>query len=321
MTKEELLEQKALLQQQLAIMNDRSTKSSIILAKKRMVRKNECEARADAKRVEIQEKRKSKSAAARRAAHPPPIAGASAFPLTGDAERIRMDCVMRRTIRNLKANKYLHTESERPKAMTGGFRKQKIRSTIFATCYDRGELPCVIEHGGSRNGLTWVCPLLQLDYMHYLPIFFDGIRCTEEPYSFIARQGVYELLQEAKGHPGCIMPCIHELVKSLRLALQTRDHEVVVTALKVLRQLVKSNDGVGEALVPYYRQLLPVLNILSTKRRNTGDVWTDNSDIGTAALETLEVLEQHGGDNAFATMKRMVPTYESFLSRAIHLSQ
>lgn len=320
MTQEELLEQMALLQQQLAIVNDRSTKSSIILAKKQLVRKNDCDAKADAKRREIQEKRRSKSAAVQRAAHPPPVAGASAFPLVGDAERIRMDCVMRRAIRNMNANKYLHTKSEPPKAMTGFSRKQKIQSTIFATHYDRGELPCVIEHGGSRNGLTWVCPLLQLDYVHYLPIFFDGIRCTEEPYSFIARQGVSELLQEAKGHPGCIMPCLQELVKSLRLALRTKDRQVIVAALKVLRQLVKSNDGIGEALVPYYRQLLPVLNLLSTKRRNTGDVWTNKSDIGTAVLETLEVLEQHGGDGAFTSMKRMVPTYESCRSSAINFS-
>ena len=33
------------------------------------------------------------------------------------------------------------------------------------------------------------------------------------------------------------------------------------TTLKVLQHLVKSGDMVGEALVPYYRQILPVFNI------------------------------------------------------------
>ena len=33
------------------------------------------------------------------------------------------------------------------------------------------------------------------------------------------------------------------------------------TTLKVLQHLVVSADMVGEALVPYYRQILPILNI------------------------------------------------------------
>ena len=42
--------------------------------------------------------------------------------------------------------------------------------------------------GTAGNALSWVCPLHNLDYEHYLPIFFDGVRCTEDPYKFMARQ-------------------------------------------------------------------------------------------------------------------------------------
>ena len=44
-------------------------------------------------------------------------------------------------------------------------------------------------------------------------------------------------------------------------ALNTRDHEVICTTLKVLQQLVVSGEMIGEALVPYYRQILPIFNL------------------------------------------------------------
>ena len=34
----------------------------------------------------------------------------------------------------------------------------------------------------------------KLDYHHYLPIFFDGIRETQDPYRFLAIKGVEDLL-------------------------------------------------------------------------------------------------------------------------------
>lgn len=309
-TEDELLERKALLQQQLAIVNDRFAKSSTMMAKKRFVRKCEREANADAKRKELREQRQREIAAARHAALSPPVAGASATPLGGDAERLRMEHVMRRAVRKMSGE----TASGRTRFRvqpTGVFHKQQVVPTIFSTRYVRGELPCVIEHRGSRNGLTWLCPLLDLDYEYYLPIFFDGLRCAEEPYSSVARQGVFELLQEAQGHPDCVMPCLPKLVRPLRLALLTKDPDVVMAALRALQHLVNSNHGVGEALVPHYRQLLAVLNLFFSKRRNTGDVWTDTTDIGTAVLDTLELLELTGGPDAFINIKRMVPTYES----------
>lgn len=39
------------------------------------------------------------------------------------------------------------------------------------------------------------------------------------------------------------------------------------TTFKVLQHLVMSADKVGEALVPYYRQILPIFNIF--KRMNS----------------------------------------------------
>jgi hypothetical protein len=98
----------------------------------------------------------------------------------------------------------------------------------------------------------------KLDYHHYLPIFFDGIREKQDPYRFLAIKGVEDLL--AAGGPR-VLPVIPQLIIPIKTALNTRDPAVMCIALQLLQKLVVCSDLVGEALVPYYRQLLPVLNI------------------------------------------------------------
>ena len=109
---------------------------------------------------------------------------------------------------------------------------------------------------------------------------------------------------------------------------------------------------VGEALVPYYRQILPILNIYKQKNCkspsllsymsqtntnfllfsveclfflflllilpvNSGDgidySQQKRENIGDLIQETLEAFEVHGGEDAFINIKYMVPTYESCL--------
>ncbi|XP_042244370.1 parkin coregulated gene protein isoform X4 [Thunnus maccoyii] len=98
----------------------------------------------------------------------------------------------------------------------------------------------------------------KLDYHHYLPLFFDGLCETVHPYEFFARQGVHDMLEH--GGPK-IQPVIPQLIIPIKNALNTRNRQVICTTLKVLQHLVMSGDMVGEALVPYYRQILPILNI------------------------------------------------------------
>ena len=54
-------------------------------------------------------------------------------------------------------------------------------------------------------------------------------------------------------------------------ALNTRDPFVISTTLHILQQLVLCSDTIGEALVPYYRQILPIMNLFKTKNLNQGD--------------------------------------------------
>lgn len=42
-------------------------------------------------------------------------------------------------------------------------------------------------------------------------------------------------------------------------------------ALKKIQKLVLAGEMIGEALVPYYRQILPIFNMFKNKRLNIGD--------------------------------------------------
>merc|ERR1712050_689978 len=150
----------------------------------------------------------------------------------------------------------------------GAFRKRPISSSEFRRFYDRGDLPVQIQHTATQNKIAWKVDIDKLDYHHYLPIFFDGLREKEDPYRFLAVEGVHNML--AKGHSK-ILPVVPQLIIPIKKALNTRDPEVIVTALKVLQTLVLSAEMVGEALVPYYRQILPVFNIFKMHTTNMGD--------------------------------------------------
>ena len=45
----------------------------------------------------------------------------------------------------------------------------------------------------------------------------------------------------------------------------------MATTLHILQELVVCSDTIGEALVPYYRQILPIMNLFKNKNANVGD--------------------------------------------------
>jgi len=108
---------------------------------------------------------------------------------------------------------------------------------------------------------------------------------------------------------------IPQLILPLKCALNTRDPEIIVVALKVIGKLVTSSVLAGEALVPYYRQLLPIFNLYRNHNMNLGDGidygQRKKKNLGDLIQETLEIMEMNGGDDAFINIKYMIPTYES----------
>jgi hypothetical protein len=95
----------------------------------------------------------------------------------------------------------------KPKA--GAVVKRNIQISEFRRFYDRGDLPIAIDHQGSGNQITWKVDITQLDYHHYLPIFFEGIREKFDPYRFLAVQGTFDLLDKGGSK---ILPVIPQLI-------------------------------------------------------------------------------------------------------------
>lgn len=119
-----------------------------------------------------------------------------------------------------------------------------------------------------------------------------------------------------------VLPVIPQLIMPLKTALNTRDKKVICKVLKVLQFLVNCDASVpggagliGQALVPYYRQILPVLNIFINDNTNLGDGidygQRKRQNLGELIVQTLEQLELHGGEDAFINIKYLVPTYQS----------
>ncbi|KAK1793635.1 hypothetical protein P4O66_012005, partial [Electrophorus voltai] len=193
----------------------------------------------------------------------------------------------------------------------GAFRERPAKPTAFRKFYERGDFPIALEHDTKGNRIAWkaytLCVLLcelivtetersrlaskllqshqlcvhthlgqveieKLDYHHYLPLFFDGLCETAHPYEFLARQGVHDMLEHGSTK---ILPVVPQLIIPIKNSLNTRNRQVICTTLKVLQHLVVSGEMVGEALVPYYRQILPILNIfknMNIKRMSIRDV-------------------------------------------------
>jgi hypothetical protein len=93
----------------------------------------------------------------------------------------------------LKSKPSARDHIEKPRA--GALNRRQIPVSEFRLFYDRGDLPVTIEHG-PQNKINWKVEIQQLDYHHYLPIFFEGIREKMDPYRFLAVQGVFDMLEK-----------------------------------------------------------------------------------------------------------------------------
>jgi hypothetical protein len=196
----------------------------------------------------------------------------------------------------------------------GALNPRNTKSTQFRKFYERGDFPIAVEFDAKGNKIAWKVEIEKLDYHHYLPLFFDGLCELTHPYEFFARQGIHDMLEH--GGPK-ILPVIPQLIIPIKNALNTRNKKIVCTTLKVMQHLVVSADMVGEALVPYYRQILPILNAFINNNMNLGDgidySQQKRENMGDLIHETLNAFEIHGGEDAFINIKYMVPTYESCL--------
>ncbi|XP_028294229.1 parkin coregulated gene protein homolog isoform X2 [Gouania willdenowi] len=195
----------------------------------------------------------------------------------------------------------------------GIFKERPTKSTNFRRFYDRGDLPVSVDHCTRGRRISWKVDIRTLDYFHFLPLFFDGLVETSHPYELLARHGVHDMLEVGGSN---ILPVIPQLIIPIRNALNTKNIRVMCNTMIVLQHLVMSAQHVGEALVPFYRQILPLFNLFKNEKKflsyRIDYSQQMNVSIGDLISETLEMFERFGGENAFINIKYMIPTYQSF---------
>lgn len=198
--------------------------------------------------------------------------------------------------------------------VSGIFKTRPAATSLFPLAYQRNELPIMVEPKPGGKTLRWTQDIGELDYSKYFPLFIEGMREQEYPFSFLAREGTFQLVAFGRDHPERVADALHRVVPALRANLETRDAGALLRDTLEILQRLASIPGIGLMLVPYYRQLLPVLNLFKSRRRNLGDAMDFKQqrakDVGEIILETLELLERTGGPDAFVNIKYMVPTYE-----------
>lgn len=149
-----------------------------------------------------------------------------------------------------------------------------------------------------------------------LPLFFEGLRETRDPYNFLAFSGTLDLLDQGGDK---ILPVVPQLIMPIKAALNTNHRKTVSRVLLVIMHLARSAPYIGEALVPYYRQILPVFRsvLLLDPRSNLGDQidygQQKRENLIDLVNEALEVLEKTGGRDAYINIKFQIPTYESLV--------
>ncbi|XP_037950044.1 parkin coregulated gene protein homolog [Teleopsis dalmanni] len=212
------------------------------------------------------------------------------------------------------------------------YQARPVKQTNFEIYVLRGDIPVVkatqkkrtertadnkIEKSerikGSPYLLKWLCPPQNLDYCYYFPIFIDGLADNKPELRLLAKYAAIDLINKG---PNKILPVLPRVILPFKRAFNTRRKTIIIDALKVLQEMVRVAPCVGQALVPYYRQLLGVCNLYKNMNVNLLDgVEADRSKrIGDVIEDTLKLLEQCGGPTAYLNIKYMIPTYESMVS-------
>ena len=198
---------------------------------------------------------------------------------------------------------------------TGVYRRNQrsAAKTEFARHYDRGDMPLYVTPDGVSRRLQWKMTFDEMDYGHYLPLFFHGVREKQEPHKYIARQGLKDMFNARIDK---VVDVIPNLVIAIKAALMTKDNEIMSEMLKTIQHiLVHGGESAGVAFVPYYRQILPIFRMFYRKNVNIGDgiyySQFKRENLGDLIDETLSLFEKYGGKNAFINIKYMIPTYES----------
>merc|ERR1712195_429139 len=165
----------------------------------------------------------------------------------------------------------------------------------FSRAYNRGEIPCRINHGGVNHSIQWEVDPNDLEsFDPLLVLFFEGLVETAHPFVFLVRSGLPQLLLLEDAAEKTV-PILGKIVPHLRASLRSKDDEIFATSLAATCQL---SNLVGEYLDPHVDSLIVQIGKHAQNRKHANLVQ-----------ETLMTIESNGGPSTLAKIKKKVPTY------------
>lgn len=66
---------------------------------------------------------------------------------------------------------------------------------------------------------------------------------------------------------------------SIAEALNTKIPEIICMTMRAIQRLVRSGECIGESLVPYFRQILPIPNLLKDKNGKLIYIFSEKKKI------------------------------------------
>jgi len=214
--------------------------------------------------------------------------------------------------------RFLRSVSDKPPKKPPSTNAYKVRGiknlkTEFKRQYDRGDLPLYIALSKTKRRIAWKVHYGDVNFVKFLPIFFEGIQEKRDPLNFLAKNGTLELLEYID--LPTLIESLPEVMRNIYASFDSNDKEIICDTIKCVQKLVLTHPGVGPELVPYYRYLLPGMRLFVSRNKNLGDKFEygqhKRTNIGDLIDETLHILELHGGSASLYHIKRFVPQYTS----------
>lgn len=206
---------------------------------------------------------------------------------------------------------------------TGGvrlsFESVPSANSIFRHLYDNSTIDfCSVRWGVGSNKVVWGRQVrpgymswgdkpTEVEVARWLPIFLEGIREYEEPYRFLSIMGSWDLVEEGGSQLHLIA---EEMVSPLKKALDTREPSVVALAVELIKAILTTDRQVALVWIHHLWQFCQVFNLflsrgyLVNRGYNKRQVWSIKSSI----QEVLILLQEHGGEDALAFIRRYCRT-------------
>eukprot|EP00116_Pleurobrachia_bachei_P019184 sb/3479446/ len=102
---------------------------------------------------------------------------------------------------------------------SGPLQFNRSGQSVFGNLYNNGAIPCKLSHGSVNHRLTWSQPPETLSYDPLLIHLAEGLKETQHPYTFVAREAFIELC-ELTGSVDKVLPILTRLIPPVKMAMR-----------------------------------------------------------------------------------------------------